>query len=277
MKLVKKMLYLVGIVAGIAVLVLLGTAIVQIGMVVVSENLGVTIAEDVLYQVSGSCGIAVAALLCAGYVRRKKYTECIVRAGKFRMMQAVYYMILSVCVCKVLLGSMVTLLCSHTIPVTEQMMGNMGSTYIDLLFGLVAAPIFEELLFRMGIYSLLRRRFRRESAVLIGALGFALIHGYQLQGFLSCLAAGIVFALIYDKSGNLWYCIGAHMFCNLFAYVMNMLEKAGVTLGGVLLQYEVKGYNTYHPMIIVAAAVFCGASVARYYGYRNKDRVLSEN
>ncbi len=277
MKMVKKMLYLLGVIVGIVVLVLVGTAIVQIGMVVVSEKMGAAIGEDVLYQVSGSCGIALAALLCAGYVKKKKYTECVGTAEKFSMTQAIYYAVLSACTCKVVLNSVVTLFCAHTIPMTAQMLGNVGSTYIDLLFGLVAAPIFEELLFRMGIYSLFRRKLRRESAILISALGFALVHGYQLQGFLSCLAAGIVFALIYNKCGNLWYCIGAHMFCNLFAYGMNGLEKSGVSLGGVLLQYEVNGYNTYHPVIIVAAALFCIVCLVRSYGCKNKGSVLLES
>lgn len=257
MKTVKKVLFLLGLLAGVVATVFVGTAIVQFGMIFLSEKTGIAISEDVLYQVSGSCGIVIASLLCAGYARKKKYTECVVAPERFCVKRAIFYMILSVCICKVVLNSAVTLLCAHIIPVTEQVSGNVGGSYIDLLFGLIVAPIFEEVLFRRGIYSLLRAKFRMESAILIGALSFALIHGYQLQGFLSCLSAGIVLGLIYDKTGNLWYCIGAHMFCNLFAYIMNGLEKRGVTMGGMPLQYEVNGYNTYHPVIIVLAALFC--------------------
>ena len=32
---------------------------------------------------------------------------------------------------------------------------------------------------------------------------FTVIHGYQIQGFISCLAAGLVFTLIYDKTGKI--------------------------------------------------------------------------
>lgn len=277
MKLVKKALFLLGVIVSIVALVLVGTAMVQIGMEIVAGKMGIAITEDFLFSVSGSCGIAVAALVCAGYVKRKKYTECVVTEEKFHMVQAVFYMVLSVCVCKILLNSVITLLCAKVFPVTGQMQGSSGNMYVDMVFAIIVAPIMEELLFRMGIYSLLRRRFSRVSAIGICAFGFAIVHGYQIQGFLSCLAAGFVFTWIYDSTGNIWYSIGAHMFCNLFVSVMNSLESANVTWFGVELQYMVNGYNTYHPLIIAAAFAFCGACLARVYKQRVSRGTLQGN
>lgn len=275
MKHVRKLLYLLGVIVAIMLLVLAGTAMVQAGVAIVSEKLGVSIAEDCLYQVSGSCGIAIAAFMCAGYVKRKKYVES--TAEKFSMKQAVFYMMLSACVCRVVSESGIAMLFSNFFPVVEQIQGRDINIYVDFMFAFFVAPITEELLFRMGIYTLLKRRFSKGSAITICALGFALMHGYQLQGFLSCLIAGYVFTLIYEKTGSLWYSIAAHMFCNLFASVFNVLEYAGVTWFGVAIQYEVNGYNTYHPVIIIVALAFCGACVVRFNKHRVSGAVLQGN
>ena len=176
-----------------------------------------------------------------------------------------------------MVDGVITLLFSSAFPVVEQAQGSVSNVYVDLISAIIVAPMIEELLFRMGIYTLLRRKFSRVSAITICAFGFALMHGYQLQGFLSCLVAGFVFTLIYDKTGNLWYSIGAHMLCNLFAHIMNELEYAGVTWFGVPLQYEVNGYNTYHPVIIIAAMAFCGACLVRLHRHRVGEAVLQGN
>lgn len=53
--------------------------------------------------------------------------------------------------------------------------------YILSAFGILFAPLFEELLFRGFLYPVLARRFGMHSAVLLTALGFAAIHASQLR------------------------------------------------------------------------------------------------
>lgn len=262
MKQFKKIMYLLGVVSLICVLVLLGTAIVQIGMMVIAESMGVVIPEDTLYHVSGSSGIAIVSILCAIFVKKKNYVQCVEQRESLNAGKALIYMVLTVCICQVLTTVVTTALFANTIPVeSPQLQGR--NTYLDLIFAVLLAPIFEELLFRMGAYSLLRRKFSRVSSIIICTFIFAISHGYQIQGFISCFVAGLVLALIYDKTGNIVYSIGAHMLCNLFASVMNALEDAGVTWFGIGIQYDLNGYVMFHPIIIVIAAALCGTYFVR--------------
>ena len=106
---------------------------------------------------------------------------------------------LVLCVCQVLSYAVTTMLFANVFPM-EQVQAQTSITWVDVVFAMIMAPIFEELLFRMSFYSLLCRRFRRESSIVICAVTFAVIHGYQLQGFLACLVAGLTFTLLFDKT-----------------------------------------------------------------------------
>lgn len=276
MKQIKKGLYLLGMVVGLVLMVFLFTAIVQLGMVAVSGKFGFAIAEDMLYHISGNGGIGLTALAVAMYVKRKKYCHCVEQAEAFHIGKAVFCMLLAVCVCRFLLESMLTMLFSQLLPLADVSTSG-SSTYIDILFTILVAPIVEELLFRMGIYSMLRRKFGRISSVVICALAFALIHGYQLQGFLSCLVAGLVFTLIYDKTGNIGYSIAAHMACNLSSTITNALEHGGVTWFGLPVQYEVNGYNMYHVGLIIVAVMFCGACLVWAYKKKGAATIVQTN
>ena len=44
---------------------------------------------------------------------------------------------------------------------------------------------------------------------------------YNIQGFMETLAAGIVFSIVYEKTGNIWYTISCHMMCNAFTFISN--------------------------------------------------------
>ena len=87
MKQVKKFLYLLGMAAAIIVVVFACTAIVQFGMMAVSENMGVAMAEDMIYHVSGSLGVAAAGLLCAVYAKKKNYTKCVETEEAFNLVK----------------------------------------------------------------------------------------------------------------------------------------------------------------------------------------------
>lgn len=257
MKQVKNLLYVLAVAVILVLLTLAGTAVVQFGMLAVAEKIGIVIAEDMLYHVSGSSGVAIAGIICAVYVKKKRYVEYVGEVQPLNVKRVTIYTGLVLCVCQVLSYAVTTMLFANVFPM-EQVQVQTSITWVDVVFAMIMAPIFEELLFRMSFYSLLCRRFRRESSIVICAVTFAVIHGYQLQGFLACLVAGLTFTLLFDKTRNIWYCIIAHAFCNLFVSVGNVLENAEVTLWGIALQYEINGYVINHPLIIVGAVVYCG-------------------
>ena len=263
MKQVKKGLYLMGVLVVIGLMVLVGTAIVQVGMGVIAQSMGITVAEATLVEVSGSCGIALTAIICGLYVKKKQYTQCIERKESVRWSTLIYYGALAISVCQILVYVVTTFVFSKIMPIVESSQISAENTFVRTLFAIFMAPVFEELLFRMSLFALLRRKFGKVSSIVLCVLIFAVMHGYSVQGFFSCLAAGLVFALIYVHTGNIWYSILVHMICNLEATIVNLLESKNVVWMGIPIQYEVNGYNTLHPVLIVIAAAFCVVCIVK--------------
>lgn len=262
MKQVKNLFYVIGLVLGLGVIVLVsGMVLAGVGLAIV-KGLGIAINEDMVYHMSGNLGIGVAGILVAIYVKKKNYANAMQAKKPFQIKAAAYYAGWAFSLCSVLFYAVTTFLFAHVFSLTEEanaVVENGGSLTLlgELVLSVFLAPVLEELLFRYGFYNLLRRRMQEKGSIFWCTLVFAVIHGYSLQGFCMCLAAGLVFLLIYIRSGNIGYSIIAHMTCNLAASVMNVLEDKGVTLLGMPIQYEVNGFNMVHPALIVVTAVYC--------------------
>lgn len=262
MKQVKKLFYVIGLALVLGVMVLVsGMVLAGVGLAIV-KGFGIAINEDMVYHMSGNLGIGVTGILIAIFVKKKNYVQDMQAKKPFQITTAAYYAGWAFSLCSVLFYAVTTFLFAHVFSLTEEanaVVENGGSLTLlgELVLSVFLAPVLEELLFRYGFYNLLRRRLGSKSSVLVCTLVFAVIHGYSLQGFCMCLVAGLVFLLIYIRSGNIWYSIFAHMTCNLAATVMNMLEDKGVTLLGMPIQYEVSGFNTIHPMLIVLTGIYC--------------------
>lgn len=81
-----------------------------------------------------------------------------------------------------------------------------------ILSGVVLAPLVEELLFRGVLYQALRRNMRTGNAAFLSALVFALMH-FNPALFVPYMLMGVVFALVYERSGSLLPTILVHA-CN---------------------------------------------------------------
>ncbi len=82
-----------------------------------------------------------------------------------------------------------------------------------ILLAVVIAPVAEELIFRGYFYGVLRKYSGRFWAVAITSFLFAGIHGH-LPSLTGLLILGVVLALIYERTSNLWVPIAAHSFFN---------------------------------------------------------------
>ena len=88
---------------------------------------------------------------------------------------------------------------------------------------MVVAPVAEEFFFRGFFYRALRSRFRVAGAAAIDGLLFGVIH-YNFEGadallLLPPLALlGVIFCLVYEKTGSLFPVIAMHAFNNSVAY-----------------------------------------------------------
>lgn len=92
----------------------------------------------------------------------------------------------------------------------------------------VFAPIFEEILFRGFLYNALKEKFSTFFSIFISSLIFSLFHG-EIFVFLGIFFLGIVLSYIFEKTGNIWVCIGLHFSNNFFAnLVIFILKYRGV-------------------------------------------------
>lgn len=268
MKRIKDILYLIGVLFSIGTVLFLATAIVQLGTEAAAGSLDISLKDDFLFTVSGGFGTAITGILCAFYVKKRNYTDCLEAREPFRIKKCAYYSAVAFFTCSVLFDAVTTLLFVHVFSMTDEIHVAAQKSWIDILlvdvfFPILIAPVFEELLFRMGLYNLMRQRFGKKFSILFCTILFAAIHGYSAQGFCMCLVGGFLFMILYVRTGNIWYSIAAHMVCNLSATVLNALEDNGITFLGIPIQYEIDGFNMVHPVLIMAAIIFCGICVIK--------------
>ena len=88
------------------------------------------------------------------------------------------------------------------------------SPVLMILATVIFGPIAEEIIFRWMIYGRMRFYLGKKWAVVLSAILFGLYHGNMVQ-FIYCTILGIVFAIAYEKSGNIFVTIIAHMLINL--------------------------------------------------------------
>ncbi len=105
------------------------------------------------------------------------------------------------------------------------------SLWLKLLFMVVLAPIFEELLFRRAIIDRMRS-YGEKLAIVTGALMFGLFHGNFSQ-FFYAFALGLLFGWVYLRTGKLRWTVALHMLVNFLGGVLApaLLERA--ELGGL--------------------------------------------
>lgn len=104
MKQMKKILYLLAMLIAIIVLIFAGTGIVQTGLVIISKKMQIAMSEDLLYHISGSCGVMIAGIICAVYVKKKNYVQNIGKVETFSLKKAFYLAGLTVCICRIIIN-----------------------------------------------------------------------------------------------------------------------------------------------------------------------------
>ena len=105
--------------------------------------------------------------------------------------------------------------------------------WANLLFCGIAAPILEEIFYRKLVIDRLRR-YGELFAVIASGLLFGLIHGNFSQFFYAAMI-GMVFGIVYLRTGKLRYTVGLHMAINLVGGVY-ATEMSRAVLGLTTLQ-----------------------------------------
>lgn len=94
--------------------------------------------------------------------------------------------------------------------------------FIYLLYAMLGAPVFEELVFRKILLDRVHV-YGQTTAAFVSALFFGLMHGNAAQ-FCLAFTIGLLFAAVYMKTGKLFYTILMHGIINLSASVSELLS-----------------------------------------------------
>ncbi len=96
-------------------------------------------------------------------------------------------------------------------------LGTMNGVF-GFLTLVIAAPIFEELIFRGVILDGLLKRYSPVKSILISSLLFGIVHLNPWQ-FIGAMGIGAFMGWVYYKTQNLSLCILIHFANNLFAFI----------------------------------------------------------
>jgi len=115
-------------------------------------------------------------------------------------------------------------------PVTEFFVdtitsGSWSTSILIIIFGVVIAPVVEELLFRALLFRWLEKRFNTSVGVVLSAIMFGAIHG-SLLAFLPIALLGALLAVLLHRTGNLWTCIGLHVTFNAGQFFLMWLTAS---------------------------------------------------
>jgi hypothetical protein len=92
-----------------------------------------------------------------------------------------------------------------------------GDAALAIMSAVIAAPFFEEIIFRGLLFATFRRRFGLIGAALASSLIFAVAHGYGVVGLASVLWSGALWAWSYERTRSLVPGMLAHAAVNLLA------------------------------------------------------------
>ncbi|HHY16251.1 MAG TPA: CPBP family intramembrane metalloprotease [Firmicutes bacterium] len=94
-------------------------------------------------------------------------------------------------------------------------------------------PLVEEIIFRGFFLKRLLPRYGPATAIFFSALLFGVIH-LNLHQAVNAFVLGIVFGIIYYKTGSLLLCIGAHLANNLFVPFVSVIIPDYLTTASVV-------------------------------------------
>ncbi|MBQ6928336.1 MAG: CPBP family intramembrane metalloprotease [Oscillospiraceae bacterium] len=191
--------------------------VLQLGFSLLAEKTGLPLSTaDLLYYLTGFVYMVAAAF---GFLRRD--FDALIDAP-FSCLREIARGYLAMLCCNFLLGLLFLLLPESENPnnaaVLEAAQTDMRSVKAAVIF---LAPVVEEMMFRAGIFGLIRRRNRR-AAYIVSVLCFALYHVVPYALFdplywlflLQYIPVSVLLANCYERTNSIWCSIFFHMLVN---------------------------------------------------------------
>ncbi len=117
-----------------------------------------------------------------------------------------------------------------TLPI-EQLFRSPASGYLLAAFGVLVAPVVEELFFRGFLYPAVARWTGSATSILVTAAAFAALHGAQLAyawpPLLVLFVVGAFLTIIRARTGSVATCVVVHMGYNLSLFIMLFFLTGG--------------------------------------------------
>lgn len=108
--------------------------------------------------------------------------------------------------------------------INEVYNSNILMILVNFFTSLLIAPIFEEIIFRYGIYNSFNKKMKPIISVISTSIIFAIIHMYKLDGVIVIGLLSMIWNYSYYKTNNLIYAIILHFVFNLYAFTINLLN-----------------------------------------------------
>ena len=97
---------------------------------------------------------------------------------------------------------------------------NFWGVVLEIITTCLFAPIFEEVIFRFGLYEYLNKKFKSNIIImLLTSIIFSAIHFYEIDGFIILLVISLIWNYSYFKTDNLIYPIIMHFIHNIYAVI----------------------------------------------------------
>jgi len=92
----------------------------------------------------------------------------------------------------------------------------------------VAAPVFEEIVFRGFLYPVFKRFTGALVGAMLSALLFSMVHVY-LPAVLAFFVLALCLTVVYERTGSIWLPIGMHMIFNGITLVLTLVAPEALT------------------------------------------------
>ncbi|MBR5133386.1 MAG: CPBP family intramembrane metalloprotease [Alistipes sp.] len=138
---------------------------------------------------------------------------------------------------------------------------------VTLIF---VAPIFEELIFRAGIFSIVSDTCRPTVSALVSSLLFGVMHG-EVAVAIEAFLAGMIFSYAYILTQSIVAPIILHIFNNIVAYVLLQFTYQDYTINDLVLSLE-----SFDIIYAISLAVLMLGIVHIAVIYRRADELIKE-
>ncbi|MBO4981335.1 MAG: CPBP family intramembrane metalloprotease [Lachnospiraceae bacterium] len=174
--------------------------------------------------------------------------------GKFLLALMICYSIMYV---SNLIGTVLTAVIGMLkgVPVSNDILeiATGSSLWLNFLYMVILAPIFEELVFRKLIVDK-TRRYGEGVAVLLSGLMFGLFHG-NLSQFAYAFTMGMFFAFLYLRTGNIKITMLLHAIVNFMGSIVSVLILKAVRYEELLELTMSPGYDPKEMMDLVMSSL----------------------